>query len=96
VKLFAAIRGDARVEGCSIRELADRYHVRRRTGRQALASAVPAPRKTAARSSPRLAAFKAAIDGMPRADPDAPKKQRHTSRRVLARLVDEHDATDLS
>jgi len=29
--LFAAIRRDARVEGCSIRELADRYHVHRRT-----------------------------------------------------------------
>ena len=27
---------------------------------------------------------------------DAPKKQRHTARRVLARLVDEHDAVGLS
>ena len=40
VGLFAAIRRDARVEGCSIRELADRYHVHRRTVRQALASAM--------------------------------------------------------
>ena len=30
------------------------------------------------------------------ADLDAPKKQRHTARRVLARLVDEHGAQDLS
>ncbi len=94
--MFAAIRRDARVEGCSIRELADRYHVHRRTVRQALATAIPPPRKTPAQTSPRLAPFKAAIDEMLRSDLDAPKKQRHTSRRVLARLVDEHGAADLS
>jgi transposase len=96
VELFADIRRDARVEGCSIRELAARYHVHRRMVRQALASAVPPPRKSPARTSPRLAPFQGAIDGMLRADLDAPKKQRHTARRVLARLVDEHGAQGLS
>jgi len=33
VEWFAAIRRDARVEQCSIRELAERYHVQRRTMR---------------------------------------------------------------
>ena len=96
VELFAAIRRDARIEECSIRELAERYHVHRRTVRQALASAIPPPRKTPARTSPRLAPFKTVIDGMLRSDLDAPRKQRHTARRVLARLVDEHEAKDLS
>ena len=74
VELFAAIRRDARVEECEIRELADRYHVHRRTVRQALACAVPPPRRTPERTSPRLAPFQAAIDGMLRADLEAPRK----------------------
>ena len=96
VEQFAAIRRDHQVEGLSIRALADKHGVHRRTVRQALESAVPAPRKTAARTAPRLEPFKAAIDEMLRSDLDAPKKQRHTARRVLARLVDEHGAQALS
>lgn len=96
VELFAAIRRDARVEEISIRELARRHGVHRRTVRHALASAEPAPRKAPTRSAPRLDPFKDAIDGMLRADLDAPRKQRHTATRILARLVDEQAATGLS
>lgn len=92
VEQFAAIRHDARVEGLSIRELATKYRVHRRTVRQALANAVPPSRKTPVRQSPRLDQFKPAIDAMLWADTTAPRKQRHTARRILHRLIEEHGA----
>ncbi len=96
MELFANIRRDARVEGLSIRELAKRYQVGRDTVRQALASPVPPSRKVPVRSAPRLDGFKPAIDAMLLEDTTAPRKQRHTARRILARLIDEHGAEELS
>ena len=86
MELFAKIRRDARVEGMSIRGLAKRYQVGRDTVRQALSDPVPPTRKKPVRSSPRLDPFKPAIDTMLKADTTAPRKQRHTARRILARL----------
>jgi transposase len=92
VELFAAIRRDARVEGLSVRALAMRYRVHRRTVRQALESAQPPARKSPQRSSPALEPVRDAIDAMLREDVAAPRKQQHTARRVFERLVDEHGA----
>lgn len=96
MELFAQIRRDARVEGLSIRALARRYRCGRSTVRLALAHAAPPPRKTPQRSSPRLEPFKKAIDEMLMSDLEAPRKQRHTARRIRERLIDEHGASELS
>jgi len=76
----------------SIRALAEKYGVHRRTVRQALVSAVPPPRASTERTSPVLGRWIPVIDGWLEADKSAPKKQRHTARRVFQRLVEEHDA----
>ncbi len=96
VELFALIRRDARVEGLSVRALATKHGVHRRTVRQALESAAPPDRKPRRGVSWRLEPFKPAIDAMLIEDTTAPRKQRHTARRILARLVEEHGAEDLS
>ena len=93
VELFEQIRRDQRLGQLSIRELAERHGVHRRTVRQALGSAVPPPRKEyARRPRPALDAWVAVIDGWLLADREAPRKQRHTARRVWQRLVAEHGA----
>ena len=94
VELFEQIRKDRRVEGASIRELAERHGVHRRTVRQALDSAVPLPRKPyRQRPKPAIDAYAGVIEGWLLADRDVPRKQRHTARRVWQRLVAEHGAT---
>jgi hypothetical protein len=64
VELFAQMRRDARVEGLSVRALAARHKVHRRTVRQALESATPPERKPRQAVAWRLEPFKAAIDAM--------------------------------
>jgi transposase len=93
VELFEQIRRDHDREGFSIRELARRHGVHRRTVRQALGSAVPPARKRPeGRPAPALGAYRELIDSWLEADRTAPRKQRHTARRVWERLRDEHGA----
>lgn len=92
VEQFEAIRRDRRVENLSIRELAKRHQVHRRTVRDALASAEPPARKAPERSSPATDPWRNIIVEWLTADLEMPKKQRHTARRVWQRLIDEHGA----
>ena len=93
VEQFEQIRRDHTREGLSIRELARRHGVHRRAVRQALESAIPpAKRAPESRAAPKLGTYRAVIDEILKADRDAPRKQRHTARRVWQRLVVEHGA----
>ena len=82
--LFAAIRRDAQ-DGHSIRALAARHRVHRRTIRQALSGPVPPPRKTPQRTS-ALDRLHDPITGMLTTEPGMPIRQ------VWEQLLDEHDA----
>ncbi|WP_281944954.1 IS21 family transposase [Streptomyces olivaceus] len=94
VELYAAIRRDHRA-GMTMRELERKYNVAWRTVRKALNSAWPEPRKPLPPRPSALDPYKAVIDGILRADLDAPRKQRHTVTRIFHRLVEEH-AADVS
>jgi transposase len=94
VELFEQIRRDRRLDEVSIRELADRHGVHRRTVRQALGAAVPPPRRVyPVRRRPAIDPWTTVIDAWLIEDKDVPRKQRHTARRVWQRLVAEHQAT---
>ena len=93
VEQFEQIRRDRDREGLSIRALAERHGVHRRAVRQALASAVPPPKRApVSRPAPRLGPYRAIVDEWLLADRVAPRKQRHTAKRIWSRLVDEHGA----
>src|SRR6266853_5858039 len=92
VELFAAIPFDWQRNQMSVRSLARKYDVHRRTVRQAIASPVPPGRKSPQRPAAVLDGVRELIDEMLREDLAAPRKQRHTARRVFERLRDEHDA----
>jgi hypothetical protein len=94
VELFAVIRRDRREDPTvSARTLARRYRVSRRTVAAALASAVPLQRQPSSPRASGLDPVAEAIDGLLRSDLKAPRKQRHTARRVFQRLVAEHGFT---
>ncbi|MBF6175191.1 IS21 family transposase [Nocardia blacklockiae] len=95
VELYAAIRRDSRA-GMSGRALERKYNVSYRTVRAALNSAWPAERKKYPPRASKLDEFKPTIDEWLRTDLNAPRKQRHTVRRIFARLIDEQHMIDVS
>ena len=79
------------IEGRSIRQIARERRHDRRTVRAAIRDAGPSHYKlTLPRSRPVLGRFVAIIDKWLADDESQPAKQRHTSRRIYHRLVEEH------
>ena len=95
VDLYAAIRRDVRA-GMSNRAVKRKYGVGFRTVKAAVDSVWPEPRKQLPPRKTRLDVFKPVIDQMLRADLDAPRKQRHTVKRIIDRLLDEHGAVEVT
>jgi transposase len=92
VEQFEGIRRDSRDQGMSIRGLARRHGVHRRTVRQALVDATPPPRKVPYRQAPATGRHVDLVRRWLMEDLKVPRKQRHTARRVWQRLVEEQDA----
>src|SRR3569833_1733744 len=90
VDLYAAIRRDAR-SGMSNRALQRKHDVNIRTVTAAQETAWPKERKQPPKRGSRLDAYRVVIDDWLRSDFDAPRKQRHTAKRIFDRLLDGQD-----
>ena len=91
MELFEQIRLARRDEGLSVRGLAARFRVHRRDVRAALLSPIPPQRKTPpVREAPLTGPWRVWIRAVLVADATAPRKQRHTAKRIRDRLAEEH------
>ena len=89
VELFEQLRREYEFGIGSITGVAKKLGVHRRMVREAVGSALPKPRKKTARPCFKLGAAVSFIDEVLEADRKAPRKQRHTAKRIWERLQDE-------
>jgi hypothetical protein len=86
VELFEQIRREYEFGIGTITGVAKKLKVHRRMVREAIGSALPAPRKTVERPRWKLAAAVEFIDQILETDKKAPRKQRHTAHRIWERI----------
>ena len=87
MELFEQIRKEYFGQKKSIREISRNYKIHRRQVRQAISNAIPPDRKCSNRYCKVLTIFhKHQIDQWLLGDIKAPRKQRHTGKRVYERL----------
>ena len=89
VELFETIRREYEFGVGSVQGVARKLGVHRRLVREAVGSAVPAPRKRPERPRPVIGPLVELIDGILLADRKAPRKQRHTAHRIFVRIRQE-------
>jgi transposase len=89
VDLFEQLRREHEFGVGTVAGVAAKFGVHRRMVRQALAAAVPPSRRYPARAKPKLDAVAGFIDAVLEADRVAPRKQRHTARRLYRRILTE-------
>lgn len=93
VDLFEQLRREHEFGVGTVAGVAAKFGVHRRMVRQALASALPPERRYPQRARPKLDGVAAFIDRVLEADLRAPRKQRHTARRLHRRLLKEFPGT---
>jgi transposase len=86
VELFEQLRREYEFGIGTIKGVARKFGVHRRMVRQALASAVPPERRYRQRVRPALEPVAGFIEQILEADRRAPRKQRHTARRIYHRV----------
>ncbi len=91
MEIYAQVRRSVYVEGISEREAAQRFGLARETVRKMLRYATPPgyQRRQPVRR-PKLGPFTGIIDQILDEDRERPRKQRHTAKRILDRLREEH------
>ena len=91
VELYARVRFAVRIEGISRREAARRFGIDPRMVAKMLSFSVPPGyRRNRPPARPKLDPLVGIIDRILEEDKGRPGKQRHTSKRILERLRDEH------
>ncbi len=96
MELFEQIRREYEHGAGTIKGVARKLGVHRRTVREAIGNATPKPRKVAEREKPKLAAAIPWIEEVLETDRRAPRKQRHTARRIWRRLKEERPEADVA
>jgi len=86
VELFEQIRREYEFGTGTIAGVAKKLKVHRRMVREAIGSALPAPRKKVERPRWKLAAAMDFVNQILELDKKAPRKQRHTARRIWQRI----------
>lgn len=89
VELFEQLRQEHEFGVGTIAGVAAKFGVHRRMVRQAIAGALPPAHRYPPRAQPKLGLVAAFIDKVLDEDRRAPRKQRHTARRIYRRILTE-------